>query len=140
MIDTDALPADNLMRFFAAAHFNHYIGSEEFLIDALIVEPFLQQYYNVSTQHLRTAEIFIRDAGCYRFHGTDGSGGIFPFPAALQRTGENCWRMYTAFDISFDSTPQMEYSAFEFELTDTGFRYLRGLGNVAAEQVPLPIA
>ncbi len=136
--NADDIPIDNLMRFFAVIHFRKYTASESFLIDKLIAEPILQQYYNVSTQHLRTAENYIRDAGCYRFHGMDGMGGLFPYPILLLRTGENCWRMYAAFDTSTSNTPQLEYNAFEFELTDTGFRYLRGLGAVPAENVPLP--
>lgn len=133
----EEIPADNLLRAFRSLHFQAYRMDEEFLIDADIADPILQQYFNVSAQHLRSAACFIRDAGCYRMGGADGLGGPIFGPTLLQRTGDNSYRLILEFG---ESAQDGYYFAFEFELTDTGFRYLRSDGTLYYEEHPLPEA
>ena len=133
----EELSADNLLLAFRSLHFRSYAMTEEFLIDANLADPILQQYFDVSSAHLRTAECFIRDAGCYRMGGADGLGGPLAGPTLLQRIGENRYRMYLEYG---ESARDGHYFAFDFELTDTGFRYLRGDGMLRYDEHPLPTA
>lgn len=58
----EEIPADNLLTAFRSLHFNQYALTEEFLIDADLADPILQQYFDVDSAHLRSAACFIRDA------------------------------------------------------------------------------
>ena len=134
----EEIPADNLLTAFRSLHFNQYALTEEFLIDADLADPILQQYFDVDSAHLRSAACFIRDAGCYRMGGADGLGGPIFGPTLLQRMGDNHYRLYLEFGEA--ARDGRGYYAFEFELTDTGYRYLRSDGMLSYEEHPLPTA